>query len=76
MQGRVFAMQSSLMMGMGPLGLVILGPVADAIGVQPLFVMTAAACLLVIAIWLLSPGVRSVEDGPPGQTKDVAKSVR
>jgi DHA3 family macrolide efflux protein-like MFS transporter len=70
MQGRVFAMQGSITMGMGPLGLVILGPLADLIGVQPLFVMTSAACLLVIVTWLLSPGVRSVEDGPPKRTTD------
>jgi len=76
MQGRVFAMQGSITMGMGPLGLVILGPVADLIGVQPLFVMTSTASLLVVLIWLLSPRVRGVEGGPPGKTKDVARSVR
>jgi DHA3 family macrolide efflux protein-like MFS transporter len=65
MQGRVFSMQSSITMGMGPLGLVTLGPLADVIGVQPLFVLTAASSLLVALVWLLTPSVRSVEDGPP-----------
>jgi DHA3 family macrolide efflux protein-like MFS transporter len=67
MQGRVFALQSSMTMGMGPLGLVTLGPLADVIGVQPLFVMTGASCVLVILGWMLIPSIRRVEDGPPGQ---------
>jgi DHA3 family macrolide efflux protein-like MFS transporter len=64
MQGRVFALQNSMTMGMGPLGLVILGPLADVIGVQPLFVMTGVSALLVAGVWLLIPSVRRVEDGP------------
>lgn len=71
MQGRVFAMQGSISMGAGPLGLVLLGPVADRIGVQPLFVGTAVSCLLVLGLWLLSPGVRAVEEGPPDRATAV-----
>ena len=53
------------MMGMGPLGLILLGPMADVIGVQPLFVFAGIAMLLVASSWLLIPSVRNVEDGPP-----------
>jgi DHA3 family macrolide efflux protein-like MFS transporter len=65
-QGRVFATQNSLTMGMGPLGLVILGPLADLVGVQPLFVMTGLSALLVAGVWALTPSVRRVEQGPQG----------
>ena len=59
MQGRVFATQNSLVMAMGPLGLALLGPLADEVGVQPLFVLSGAACLLVALVWALTPSVRA-----------------
>jgi DHA3 family macrolide efflux protein-like MFS transporter len=64
MQGRVFATQGSLVMATGPLGLALLGPLADRIGVQTLFVLSGTACLLVALIWALTPSVRRAEDGP------------
>jgi MFS family permease len=51
-------------MAMGPLGLVILGPLADRIGVQTLFVLSGTACMLVAVSWALTPSVRRAEDGP------------
>jgi DHA3 family macrolide efflux protein-like MFS transporter len=65
MQGRVFATQNSLVLATGPLGLAILGPLADRIGVQTLFVLSGMACLLVALVWLLTPSVRRAEEGPP-----------
>jgi DHA3 family macrolide efflux protein-like MFS transporter len=67
MQGRVFSLRNSLFWAMGPLGLAILGPLADVIGVQPLFLMDGAAFLLVALAWALLPGVRNLEGGSPGR---------
>lgn len=68
MQGRVFALRNSLMWAMAPLGLAILGPLADGIGVQPLFLWDGAAFLLVALIWALTPSVRNLEERPPHRT--------
>ena len=67
MQGRVFSLRSSLLWAMGPLGLITLGPLADVIGVQPLFLLDGASFLLVALIWALIPSVRNLEGGSPGQ---------
>ena len=67
MQGRVFALRSSLSRGMAPLGLAVLGPFADVTGVQSIFLMDGVACLLVVLTWILTPSVRNLEDGPPRQ---------
>lgn len=67
MQGRVFSTQNSLVMATGPLGLTLLGPLADEIGVQPLFVLSGTACLLVALLWAITPSVRRAEDGPTAE---------
>jgi hypothetical protein len=54
-------------MAMGPLGLAFLGPLADRIGIQPLFVLSGATCLLVALSWVLTPSVRRAEEGPPAR---------
>jgi DHA3 family macrolide efflux protein-like MFS transporter len=69
MQGRVFSLRTSLFRGMAPLGLAVLGPLADVTGVQPIFVMDGVACLLVLLTWVLTPNVRTLEDGPPERTE-------
>jgi DHA3 family macrolide efflux protein-like MFS transporter len=69
MQGRVFSLRTSLFRGMAPFGLAVLGPLADLMGVRPIFVMDGAACLLVLLTWTLIPSVRAVEDGPPEEAR-------
>lgn len=64
MQGRVFATQNSLFWAMGPLGLAVLGPLADVIGIQTLFLLSGAAFFLVALMWTLTPSVRNLESGP------------
>jgi DHA3 family macrolide efflux protein-like MFS transporter len=64
MQGRVFALRNSLFWATGPLGLAILGPLADEFGVQPLFLLDGAAFLLVAFLWALIPSVRNLEEEP------------
>ena len=67
MQGRVFSLQNSLFWAMGPLGLAILGSLADVTGVQAPFLMRGVVSLLVALLWALAPSVRTLEDGPPEQ---------
>ena len=62
-QGRVFSLQNSLLWSAGPLGLAIIGPLADVIGVQSPLLMRGVASLIVALIWALSPSVRRIEDG-------------
>jgi DHA3 family macrolide efflux protein-like MFS transporter len=65
MQGRVFATQNSLFWAMGPVGLAILGPLADRIGIRTLFTLSGVVFLGVALTWALTPSVRNVEEGPP-----------
>jgi DHA3 family macrolide efflux protein-like MFS transporter len=64
MQGRVFSLRISLFNAMAPLGLAVLGPLADAIGIRPIYLMDGAACLLVALLWSVTRSVRNLEEGP------------
>jgi DHA3 family macrolide efflux protein-like MFS transporter len=68
MQGRVFAVQNTLSNAMAPLGLLTLGPTANTIGIQTIFVVDGVIGLLVALTWALLPCVRRLEDGAPAQT--------
>jgi DHA3 family macrolide efflux protein-like MFS transporter len=68
-QGRVFALLNSMTWVMGPLGLAALGPLADVIGVQPLYLLRGIALLGMALLWALTPSVRNLEDGPPMQAE-------
>jgi DHA3 family macrolide efflux protein-like MFS transporter len=67
MQGRVFATQNSLSWAMVPVGLAVLGPLADVIGIRTLFFLSGVVFLGVALTWALTPSVRRLEEGPPGQ---------
>jgi DHA3 family macrolide efflux protein-like MFS transporter len=67
MQGRVFTAQESLFTAAAPLGLAILGPLGDLVGPRPLLVLSGAVVLLMLGIFVLTPSVRNLEDGPPAQ---------
>ena len=62
MQGRVFTLMGSLSAGMAPLGLIIAGPVADAIGVQSWYVVAGIAAILMAVLGLSLPAVMNIED--------------
>jgi DHA3 family macrolide efflux protein-like MFS transporter len=62
MQGRVFTLVGSLGSAMAPLGLIIAGPVADAIGVQSWYVIGGAACILMAVAGYSIPAVMNIED--------------
>jgi DHA3 family macrolide efflux protein-like MFS transporter len=47
---------------MAPLGLLIAGPVADAIGVQSWYVIGGAACILIAVVGYFIPALMNIED--------------
>lgn len=61
MQGRVFTLVGSLGSAMAPLGLIIAGPVADAIGVQSWYVIGGLACILMAVAGYSIPAVMNIE---------------
>jgi DHA3 family macrolide efflux protein-like MFS transporter len=61
-QGRVFALVMSVSQALAPPGLLVAGPVADALGVQVWYVLTGAMILAMGAAGLLIPEVAHIED--------------
>jgi DHA3 family macrolide efflux protein-like MFS transporter len=62
MQGRVFTLMGSLSAAMAPLGLIIAGPVADAIGVQSWYVIGGISAILMAVLGFSLPAVMNIED--------------
>jgi DHA3 family macrolide efflux protein-like MFS transporter len=62
LQGRVFSLVISVSGAMSPLGLAIAAPLADRIGINIWFVITAAVSLVGSTIYLLNPAIRYVEE--------------
>ncbi len=62
MQGRVFTLVGSFSGMMAPLGMVIAGPVADALGVQFWFVLAGAACVLMAVVAFFIPALMHLDD--------------
>jgi DHA3 family macrolide efflux protein-like MFS transporter len=62
MQGRVFTLMGSLSAAMAPLGLLIAGPVADAIGVQSWYVIAGVVSILMAVLGISLPAVMNIED--------------
>jgi DHA3 family macrolide efflux protein-like MFS transporter len=62
MQGRVFTLLGSLASAMAPLGLLIAGPVADAIGVQSWFVIGGVSAGLLGIGGFFIPALLNVEE--------------
>jgi DHA3 family macrolide efflux protein-like MFS transporter len=61
-QGRVFALSISVTQGLAPLGLLVAGPVADAVGVHVWWALTGAVIALIGAGAFLVPSVIGIED--------------
>jgi DHA3 family macrolide efflux protein-like MFS transporter len=68
-QGRVFALDLGARYAMGPLGLAVLGPLADTVGVQTMMFLRGVGAILAGLIWFLTPSVRRLEDGPPSKSE-------
>jgi len=68
MQGRVFALVGSVTMAMSPIGLLIAGPVADAVGVSLWFVMAGVVTTGLMLLGFMMPSVVKLEDRIVEQT--------
>lgn len=62
MQGRVIMLFVSLVTLTSPLGLLIAGPVTDAVGVQVWYVAAGAMCIAAGIVGFFIPAVRHIED--------------
>ena len=62
MQGRVFMLFISLVTLTSPIGLLIAGPVTDAVGVQVWFLAAGALCLVAGIVAFFVPAIVHVED--------------
>jgi DHA3 family macrolide efflux protein-like MFS transporter len=62
MQARILSLMSSVGAGMTPLGLMIAGPVADALGIQAWFLLGGSACVLMGIAGLFIPAVVNIEE--------------
>ncbi len=76
MQGRVFTVINSLASGISPLGLLVAGPVGDALGVQVWFILGGLVCMLMGGSGFFVPAVVRLEDGraEPGAKAPVGVS--
>jgi DHA3 family macrolide efflux protein-like MFS transporter len=68
MQGRVFTLVASLSSAMMPLSLLAAGPIADAVGVRPWYVVGGAIFALMGAIAFFVPAIVNVEQNRNGHT--------
>jgi DHA3 family macrolide efflux protein-like MFS transporter len=62
MQGRVFALIQSMATAATPLGMIIAGPVADALGVRLWYVVGGVSCVLMSAAGLMWPTIVHLGD--------------
>jgi len=63
-QGRVFTTMNTLSSLMAPLGLLLAGPVADALGIRSWYYIAGATCIVFGALGLVAPDVRHIERQP------------
>lgn len=66
MQGRVFTLLHALASAMTPLSLAVAGPVADAVGITPWYVVGGLTCLLMAGVSVLLRPVLTIEDHQAG----------
>ena len=77
MQGRVMSLVMSGASAMAPIGLLIAGPVADAIGIRSWFWFGGVVCLLMGAAAFFVPAIMNVENNyqAPLAAQTVSTSV-
>jgi len=71
LQGRVFALLGALAMAASPIGLAIGGPLADSIGIQPLFLVAGVPTAVMGIIGFLLPSLMRVEEPDSRPRKEV-----
>ena len=62
MQGRVFSLERSLSVLMMPLSLAIAGPVADIVGLRPIWYVSAATIFIVTGLAFFSRDLMNIEE--------------
>jgi len=62
MQGRVFTLIGSLAALMSPLGLLVAGPVSDAIGIQAWYLIGGSACIIMALVSSGIPAIMNLEE--------------
>ncbi|MBE3063956.1 MAG: MFS transporter, partial [Spirochaetes bacterium] len=62
MQGRVFTLLGSVGGAMMPLGLAVAGPVADAIGVRPWYIVAGVVTVAMAVAALFVPPLMGIEE--------------
>jgi MFS transporter, DHA3 family, macrolide efflux protein len=75
MQGRVFTLMGSAASAMMPLGMIIAGPLSDALGVQIWFVAGGIITIMMAISALFIPAIMNIEQGRVGSStigKDAA----
>ncbi len=73
MQGRVFTLIGSLASAMAPLGLIIAGPVADALGVQSWYIIGGITCAVIGVVGFFIPVVMNIEENRKGTEDETVK---
>ena len=62
MQGRVFTMVGSMSVALLPLGLAIVGPVVDIIGIRAIYYISGAAMLILVLVGFFSGDLMNIEN--------------
>jgi DHA3 family macrolide efflux protein-like MFS transporter len=75
-QGRVFTLTGSLATAMTPLGLLVAGPVADALGIQSWFIVGGLLCTALGILGFFIPSAMKIEAGRPAdKVKEVPEVI-
>ncbi|MCE7989094.1 MAG: MFS transporter [Caldilinea sp. CFX5] len=64
MQGRVFSLMNTVIGLAGPVGLAVVGPLGEALGVVGVFVLGGVLSALICLAGLLSPALMNIEKAP------------
>jgi DHA3 family macrolide efflux protein-like MFS transporter len=80
-QGRVFTLMNSLLSATVPLGLVVAGPLSDAVGVQAWFIVGGAVATVTAIVTFFIPEIMHIEEArpeasPPGTRRAEAQKDR
>lgn len=77
MQGRVFTVLGSLAGGMAPIGLLLIGPLADLFGVRVWYAIAGVVCISLTTIGFFNPHLTNLENNhtpPPNSQQKIAPS--
>ena len=70
LRGRVIGSINSLALAGAPVGLLIAGPLVEALGVAPTIILIAAGCLIAAFLAAASRGLRAADGGRPQPAAD------